>query len=306
MIDEHRRRISCGVPPDLLDGLLDPAARLWPVDAWPPLVLDDGLRVGSSGGHGPIRYRVIESGDRRVRFCFEGDRERWHEFRIDGQDLVHEARLHRPSALDRLFVVHLHDALIEHLLDDAEAGGGRFPRRRWPAGSRWRYLPIALAQSQPGRRHRTMRHVVAGVIASAGGLHLAWAAGSSFPARTRSGLAHAVVGATGEPGVLPSSAPTATVGTALVALAALVAAQPNSVALRAAGGPSGRRLDAALRVAEVGFGARGVIGLMAPTGARHPRYRFLNAAVYSPLCLLLAAGLHALLSADGVARDSSH
>jgi hypothetical protein len=91
-----------------------------------------------------------------------------------------------------------------------------------------------------------------------------------------------------------------------VGLAGLVVVQQNSAALRALGGPSDHWPETALRVAEVGFGARGAIGLIAPTGARHPRYRLLNAAVYSPLCLLLAGGLHALLSVDVVASDRSH
>ncbi|WP_188835112.1 DUF3995 domain-containing protein [Flexivirga endophytica] len=309
LVDEHRRRIEGGVPTGFLGGLLDPAARLWPSDAWPPLVLDDGLRVGSDGGHGPIRYRVIDSDSRRVRFSFGGDREGWHEFRVEGVEgdvLVHEARLHRPSATDRCFVIQLHDALIEHLLDDAESGGARYPRRRWPGGSRWRYLLAAAARPDPDSGHRSVRRLVAGVIGSTGALHLVWAAGSSFPARTRRELAHAVIGTTGKSGGLPSAVPTAAVGAALVGLAGLVVAQPYSDVLRAAGIPSTRRLDVALRIAEAVFGARGVIGLIGPTGSRHPRYRVLNAVVYSPLCLLLAAGLHALLSGDEAAAVSSH
>lgn len=305
MIDVHRRRVGRELSSALLPGLLDPGARLWPADVWPALALDNVLNVGSRGGHGPIRYHVIESEPHRVRFAFD-DMDGWHEFRLEGEVAVHEARIRLPSAKVRYFVVHLHDALIEHLLDDVEASGGRYPRRRWPAGTRWRYLLTAMAQKDPGRRARNTRRLVAGAIGSIGVLHLIWATGSSFPARTRAGLAQSVIGSTRGAAGLPSTVPTVAVGGALAALAGLVAVQPNSVALHAAGGPSGSRLNAALRVAEAGFGARGLIGLIAPTGARHPRYRLLNAVAYSPLCLLLAAGLHALLSVEGVAGDPSH
>lgn len=306
VIDEHRRRIAGGVPPDLLDDLVDPAARLWPVDVWPPLMLSDGLSVGSSGGHGPIRYRVIDSDDRRVRFWFEGDREGWHEFRIEGQDLVHEARLHRPSAVDRHFVVHLHDALIEQLLDDAEYGGAAFPTRRWPTGSRWRYLAAATGRPDATGSRRITRRLLAACLGAVGILHLAWAAGSSFPARTRADLARSVIGSTRGAAGLPSAGPTLVIGGMLSGLAGVVAVKADSPPVRAAFGSASRYPRAVLRLAEMGFAARGVAGYAVSTAARHPRYRVLNAVGYSPLCLLLAAGLHALLSEQRGAAVESH
>ena len=69
----HRRRIPA--PANEVGALIDSLAsdhdRLWPRDRWPPIRLDRGLRVGSSGGHGPILYSVAthEPG-RSVQFEF--------------------------------------------------------------------------------------------------------------------------------------------------------------------------------------------------------------------------------------------
>lgn len=150
LIDVHRRRVH-EVTSAVLPALLDPAARIWPGDVWPALVLDDGLNVGSRGGHGPIRYHVIESEAQRVRFAFD-ELDGWHEFRLEGDAVVHEARIRRPSAQVRLFVIQLHDALLEHLLDDIELGHGRYPARRWPRGTRWRYSLTVVARSATARR----------------------------------------------------------------------------------------------------------------------------------------------------------
>ena len=55
----------------LLDGLGGDGDRLWPGEHWVPMVLDRPLAVGADGGHGAIRYRVVEyEPGRRVRFLF--------------------------------------------------------------------------------------------------------------------------------------------------------------------------------------------------------------------------------------------
>lgn len=53
----------------LLEQIAEPGNPVWPGESWPPLRLDNGLAVGSSGGHGPIRYHVVEHRPgRRVEF----------------------------------------------------------------------------------------------------------------------------------------------------------------------------------------------------------------------------------------------
>jgi hypothetical protein len=40
-------------------------------DKWPPMILDNGLQVGSKGGHGPIKYTVQEfKPDEFIQFAF--------------------------------------------------------------------------------------------------------------------------------------------------------------------------------------------------------------------------------------------
>lgn len=296
LIDVHRRRVDRELSDALLPALLDPDARVWPADVWPPLVLDDGLRVGSAGGHGPIRYHVIESEPQRVRFAFD-KLDGWHEFRVEGDTVVHEIRVRKPSAQVRYVVIHLHDALLEHLLDDIEFANAWELARRWPRGTRWRYRLTATSRAL-GDSRPVVRGLVAGTVAGIGALHVAWATGRTFPADTRAGLAQAVIGSP----ELPPAAPTAAVGAALLGMAGAVVLHADSMTVGGVTGSSGHALDNALRAAELVFGARGVIGLIARTGARHRRYRVLNTAVYSPLCLLLAGGIHVLVDGGGTGR----
>jgi len=41
-------------------------------DKWPPMRLDKGLQLGSKGGHGPIKYHVIDyKSDESILFKFD-------------------------------------------------------------------------------------------------------------------------------------------------------------------------------------------------------------------------------------------
>ncbi len=95
------------------------------------MVLDRPLAVGADGGHGPIRYRVVEyEPGRRVRFVFHPATgiSGIHELAVEalGEDrcrmrhvLLGRAR-GAMRALFPLVVEPLHDAVIEDLLDNAE------------------------------------------------------------------------------------------------------------------------------------------------------------------------------------------
>jgi hypothetical protein len=55
----------------LIDGLAGADDRLWPHDRWPPMRFEGGLHEGNEGGHGPVRYQVVEHlPGRLVRFRF--------------------------------------------------------------------------------------------------------------------------------------------------------------------------------------------------------------------------------------------
>jgi hypothetical protein len=158
----HERRIA--VPPERLGPLLDrlggPDDRLWPSPQWPPMVLDGPVAIGAAGGHAGMRYRVTahEPG-RRVEFTADpgvgvvG----FHAFEVEpdggsGSVLRHvlEARLTGSMRLAwPLAVRWVHDAVVEDLLDRAEAVLGTGPARpaRWTP---WVRVLRAVLRPRPG------------------------------------------------------------------------------------------------------------------------------------------------------------
>lgn len=115
-----------------------PDDAVWPADRWSPMVLDVGVTIGSSGGHGGIRYHVeaVEPG-RSVRFRFDNESlPGWHELSVeelpDGRvQWTHTLRGDRSPWLLRTVVIPLHDACLEDLLDQVEAAmAGRAVLRR--------------------------------------------------------------------------------------------------------------------------------------------------------------------------------
>ncbi|MDQ3738210.1 MAG: DUF3995 domain-containing protein [Actinomycetota bacterium] len=117
-------------------------------------------------------------------------------------------------------------------------------------------------------------------------LHLAWAAGSSWPANDREQLADLVFG---HDRPMPGAAPT-------VAVAGLLAGASGLLLARRAGQHIPlvpRRLeDLAVRAVPAALALRGLGGLVT-SGLRLGRitelYRRWDLRLYSPLCLLLAA-----------------
>jgi hypothetical protein len=142
----------------LIDGLAGTDDRLWPHDRWPAMHLDGGLRVGSEGGHGPIRYRVLEhQPGRLVRFAFTapegliGE----HGYQLDsseGKPVLRHVLRGRTVGRMRwqwpLLFEPLHDALIEDSFDRAVAAVSETPYepRQWQ------------------RRARTLRWLLKGLL----------------------------------------------------------------------------------------------------------------------------------------------
>lgn len=162
VVNVHERRLP--VPADevgrLLDRLGGPEDPLWPTPTWVRMVLDGPVAVGAAGGHGPIRYRVTchEPG-RRVEFTFDpgvglvGT----HTCSVRPTSPTTSVLRHvidaetsgRMRGLWPLVVRPLHDAVVEDLLDRAEAAVGTGPDR--PA--RWSPWVVALrALSAPRAR----------------------------------------------------------------------------------------------------------------------------------------------------------
>ena len=138
---------------ELLDRVAEPDSPLWPVDSWPPMILDRPLGVGADGGHGPIRYRCTgyEPG-RRVEFRFTWPAvDGTHTLEVIGGTLRHtlRARLRGTGRLLwPLMFRWLHDACLEDLLDRAGDSLGHPPatRTRW---SPWVRLLRRLAPRAP-------------------------------------------------------------------------------------------------------------------------------------------------------------
>ncbi|SDI50939.1 hypothetical protein [Winogradskyella thalassocola] len=104
---------------------------VWPSENWPAIKFKNGLQVGSRGGHGHIRYTVIEMNDFDfIKFQFSkpvgfiGT----HEFNIEALNanttvIHHEINMtttFKASLLWSLVVRWLHDALIEDAFDNVE------------------------------------------------------------------------------------------------------------------------------------------------------------------------------------------
>ncbi|WP_327011116.1 DUF2867 domain-containing protein [Dactylosporangium sp. NBC_01737] len=166
----------------LLDRLATPDDPLWPTPAWPPMRFDRPLTPGATGGHGMIRYTVLEHVPGRLLRCrFDptigvlGE----HELRIDpaatgtGTTVTHVIRGDLTGAMRILWPVAirwLHEALLQDLLDNAERAGTGTVREpaRW---SLWvRLMRRAAGRAGAGRAgaaHARTRNAGAGQTGAA-------------------------------------------------------------------------------------------------------------------------------------------
>ena len=165
IVNIHQRTLP--VPVDrvgaMLETLAGPADEIWHSDLVAPMILDNGLAVGSRGGHGPIRYEVVDHvPGRLLRFRFasgvglEGD----HAFEViagtpaDGstcttlRHTITARAVGRGRVLWPMVIRPIHDAAAEDMLDHVERSlTGSTPRRR--AATRW-----VCALARRGRRRK--------------------------------------------------------------------------------------------------------------------------------------------------------
>lgn len=146
---------------ELLAAIGGPDDKLWPAPAWVPMVLDRPVAVGAAGGHGPIRYHVTayEPG-KMVEFTFDPTLglHGTHSFYIEpagpSRTLLRHVIEGRLTGSVRLLwplvIRWLHDAVLEDLLDRAEAAVGTEPARpaRWSPWVRlWQRFEVPMARA---------------------------------------------------------------------------------------------------------------------------------------------------------------
>ena len=131
-VHERTVQTSAAQASELFESLGTRKDRLWPKDRWPAMRLDAPKEERGRGGHGPVRYQVLEHRPgERTTFVFENARlsrgiEGVHYFELEQKDAstftarhVIDAELHWPAVLLwPLFIRPLHDALVEDALDN--------------------------------------------------------------------------------------------------------------------------------------------------------------------------------------------
>ena len=133
VINIHKRTIN--QPKEKVSQLFKTLASskdlIWPYENWPAIRFKEGLKVGSKGGHGRIRYTITEFKEGEcIRFQFSKPEgfNGTHELKIrtineDSTEISHEinAELTLKATILWVFVIRwLHDALIEDAFDKVE------------------------------------------------------------------------------------------------------------------------------------------------------------------------------------------
>lgn len=142
-----------------LETLAGPADDFWVTDLTPPMVLDRGLAVGSRGGHGAVRYAVVEhTPGRNVTFQFDpsigliGTHRFMVEPQATGVTVTHELRARLSGAMRLLWrplVLPMHSGVIEDIFDHLErtATGVAHRQRSTSGAMRWLSHRIAALES---------------------------------------------------------------------------------------------------------------------------------------------------------------
>lgn len=115
----------------LLSTLSTKEDKIMPIKNWPRMRLDNHLNIGSKGGHGPIRYEVVDyQENKNVKFKFKEPKgfDGFHEFSIQSVDNHHTKISHTINMKTSLFgtiqwylaIKWLHDALLEDGMDGIE------------------------------------------------------------------------------------------------------------------------------------------------------------------------------------------
>jgi hypothetical protein len=133
VINIHKRKlpVSKQKVSTLLNTLASDNDLIWPHENWPAMRFKQGFKLGSKGGHGLIRYQIIElrHGESiKFQFLKPDGFYGFHELKINEIDsksteIVHEIRMTTTlkESLFWIFIIRwLHDALIVEAFDKVE------------------------------------------------------------------------------------------------------------------------------------------------------------------------------------------
>lgn len=133
VVNRHTRIINEPIEKvsQLFETLATSNDQIWPSQNWPAMRFRDGLKIGSRGGHGRIRYTITDfKPGEHIKFEFtkpEGFNGT-HELNIkaisnDASEINHIIKMNTTfkASLFWVFVIRwLHDALIEDAFDNVE------------------------------------------------------------------------------------------------------------------------------------------------------------------------------------------
>ena len=104
---------------------------IWPKEKWPAIRFKEGLKIGSKGGHGPIRYTIeAYAPQEKIQFRFSKPKgfEGIHYFEITALNAGQTSIKHTIDMMVKgkgillwySSILHLHNALIEDAFDKVE------------------------------------------------------------------------------------------------------------------------------------------------------------------------------------------
>lgn len=162
IVNVHQRRLEAtpAQVAELMASLGSSDDRLWPPN-WPRIQFDRPLAPGAVGGHGPIGYVVTTyTPGESIRFRFTQPKgfNGWHSFTVLGateEDCVLEHRIEmqtegHATLIWELAIRHLHNALVEDALSQAQRSVGNKPLVvPWPARVRVLRWLLSVGKSKP-------------------------------------------------------------------------------------------------------------------------------------------------------------
>ena len=133
VINIHKRKLKQPIEKvsQLFKTLATSNDLIWPYERWPAIKFKEGVKFGSRGGHGIIRYTIIDfKAGEKIKFQFSKPEgfNGTHELKIvsindNVTEIYHEIRMKTSINATILWVFSirwLHDALIEDAFDKVE------------------------------------------------------------------------------------------------------------------------------------------------------------------------------------------